>query len=214
MEKILDPHKHLDYIAGIREQAERILTLVESLITMSRLDSAAEMRFERLNLNNLLGTMNTTTGEAAARKNLTFTLDLAPEALLMQGEVDELKMALDAIFDNAISYTPSGGRISVRSYRRDDDEIAIDVRDTGVGVSSAEIGRIFERFYRVDQAHSRRGFGLGLPIARKIVEMHGGRIEVESQPGQGSVFRLIFPTAPARVLAPALPKRAPAQSSS
>jgi PAS domain S-box-containing protein len=211
MEKILDPQKHLEYIAGIKEQAERILTLVESLITMSRLDSVAKMHFERVNLNQLLGMMHATTREAAARKDLTFTLELAPEALYMQGEADELKVALNAIFDNAITYTPPGGRISVRSYRRDDDEIAVDVRDTGVGISSVEMGHIFERFYRVDQAHSKRGFGLGLPIARKIVDMHGGRIEVESQPEQGSVFRLIFPTVPA---AAAVPQRAPARSSS
>ena len=81
----------------------------------------------------------------------------------------------------------------MRSYRLNNQEVVIEVRDNGVGISAEELPHIFERFYREDHARSMHGFGLGLPIARKIVEMHRGRIEVESVPDKGSVFRLIFP---------------------
>jgi len=193
MEKVGDPQRHLDYIDGIREQAERILKLVESLITMSRLDSLTRLRLERLDLNRTLTVMYVRAEAVAKRSDLSFTLELAPEALYVQGDVAELSIALNAIFDNAISYTPAGGRIEVRTYRRRSEEIAIDVRDSGLGISSAELPHIFERFYRADRARSTRGFGLGLPIARKVVELHYGRIEVESTLGEGSLFRVILP---------------------
>ena len=193
MEKISDPLRQLEYIEGIKEQAARILQLVESLITMSRLDSLHTMRLEPLDLNRVLVLMNVRAQANATRGELTFTLDLSPETLNIQGETNELMTAFEAIFDNAFHYTPRHGQIEVHSSRLNAQEIVVDVRDSGVGISADELPRIFERFYRVDRARSIHGFGLGLPIARKIVEMHGGRIEVESTPGQGSLFRLIFP---------------------
>ena len=193
MEKISDPQRQGEYIDGIKEQADRILRLVESLITMTRLDSITRMPFERLDLNRVLVMMNVSAQTSASRAGLTFVLDLSPEALHIQGAVNELMTAFSAIFDNAFSYTPRGGRIEVRSYRLNHQEVAVDVRDSGLGIRAEELPHIFERFYRVDHARSIHGFGLGLPIARKIIELHQGRIEVESVPDQGSVFRLIFP---------------------
>ncbi|MEO8394368.1 MAG: PAS domain S-box protein, partial [Chloroflexota bacterium] len=194
MEKIGDPKRHVEYIDGIKEQADRILKLVESLITMSRLDSITRMSLERLDLNRVIVLMNVSSQATASRTGITFALDLSPEPLIIQGEINELITALNAIFDNAFSYTPRGGRIDVRSYRLNHQEIVVEVRDNGLGMNADVLPHIFERFYRVDRARSIHGFGLGLPIARKIVEMHRGRIEVESVPDEGSVFRLVFPT--------------------
>ena len=194
MEKVDDPSRQGEYIDGIREQAERILKLVESLITMSQLDSATELQLERLDLNNILSVMQVSAEIAAQRKGVGFTLELAPEALTIRGEPDKLLIALNAVFDNAVSYTPPGEQITIRGYHLNSGEVAVDVRDAGVGISPADLPHIFERFYRVDQARSMYGFGLGLPIARKVIDMHFGRIEVESKPQQGSLFRLIFPS--------------------
>ncbi len=193
LEKNACPDRQPEYIAGIHEQADRILKLVELLITMSRLDSLTEMRFERLDLNRLLMAIEVSGKAAAQRQSIRFTLEASPDPLWIQGERSELLLAINAVLDNALNYTAAGGQIEVRGYHREG-AVVIDVRDSGVGIGTEELPHIFERFYRVDKSHSLRGFGLGLPIARKIVEMHGGRIEVESTPQQGSLFRLIIPT--------------------
>lgn len=193
LEKVDDPVRQGEYIEGIREQSERILKLVESLITMSQLDSISEFRFEQVDLNQELTVIQVSAELAARRRGLTFTLELPPEKLFVRGEMRWLTIAFNAILDNAMNFTPSGGQITLSGSRLNDAEIAVDVRDTGVGINRAELPRIFERFYRVDRARSMQGFGLGLPIARKIVEMHGGRIEIETVPQEGSLFRLIFP---------------------
>ena len=200
MERMQDPERQAGFIEGIREQAERILKLVESLITMSRLDSITQMHFQRIDLNRVLNNMSARMEAVARHKELAFTLELAPNALNIQAEPEELLTAITAIFDNAVSFTSPGGHVDIATRRLSSDEVAIEIRDSGVGISAAELQHVFERFYRVDQARSMQGFGLGLPIARKIMEMHDGRIEVASHPGKGSTFRLIFPndTRPAR----------------
>lgn len=192
MEKMDDPVKLRTYIDGIRDQSERILKLVESLITMSQLDSMTELRLERIDLNQVLTIMNVNAELAARRKGITFKQQLSTGMLPVQGETRWIMIAFNAIFDNAVMFTPAGGQITVSASRLNDNEIAVDFQDTGVGIDEAELPHIFERFYRVDPARSVQGFGLGLPIARKIVEMHGGRIELESSAEQGSLFRLIF----------------------
>ncbi len=192
LEKVNDPARQAEYIDGIKEQAERILKLVESLITMSRLDSLIDLPTERLDLKRLLMAIGVEIESAARLKGLAFMLDLPDEALYVRAEMNELMIAIDAIWDNALTYTPPGGQVELRCYRCNSDEIAVEISDTGLGIAADEIPRIFERFYRADRAHSMRGFGLGLPIARKIIDMHGGRIEVESVPNKGSLFRLIL----------------------
>ena len=101
MEKVNDPSKQSEYIEGIKEQAERILKLVESLITMSRLDGSGDARFERLEMNHLLTFMNMNIEAAAQRKGVQFSIELLPEPLYLHGETSELMTAFSAIFDNA-----------------------------------------------------------------------------------------------------------------
>jgi two-component system phosphate regulon sensor histidine kinase PhoR len=100
-----------------------------------------------------------------------------------------LRTILDNLLDNAIKYTPSGGRVSVR-WEADGDAGRIEVADTGVGIPEEHLSRIFERFYRVDRARSRElgGTGLGLSIVKHLTHVFGGRIDVESTPGVGSKF--------------------------
>jgi PAS domain S-box-containing protein len=193
MERTSDPAQYLKYIQRIKGQTDRILKLVEALILMSRLDNTTKLALERVNVNMILRELQIRMKANAAANQLSFTADLSAEPLPVQGEVNELVHAFTAIFDNAVAFTLPGGSINLRSYRLNDQEVAVEVRDTGIGIDPAHQPRIFERFYRADQAHSTQGFGLGLPITRKILELHHGRIEVESPPGKGSLFRLIFP---------------------
>jgi PAS domain S-box-containing protein len=193
MERTTDPAQYLKYIQRIKAQTDRILKLVEALILMSKLDNTTSLSLERVDLNMFLREFQDQMKSNARRNELTFTADLSAEALPIQGDIHELIHAFNAVFENAVAFTLPGGSVSLRSYRLNDQEVAVEVRDTGIGIDPAHLTRIFERFYRADQAHSTQGFGLGLPIARKILELHHGRIEVESPPGKGSLFRLIFP---------------------
>jgi signal transduction histidine kinase len=105
-----------------------------------------------------------------------------------------LRRAIDILLDNAFKYTPSPGTVHL-SVEQQSDRVVITVRDTGVGIAAEEQSKIFERFYRVDKARSRDmgGAGLGLSIAQWIVQQHGGKIEVESGLGKGSIFRVELP---------------------
>ena len=111
-----------------------------------------------------------------------------------------IKEALYNLLSNAVKFTPNGGKIWIESSLRGD-SLEITVGDTGVGVPAEELANIFEKFYQVGSTTSgvREGTGLGLPITKKLVEMHGGRISVKSQPQQGSEFTLVLPlTGPTR----------------
>ena len=114
-----------------------------------------------------------------------------------RGDGDLLKQLLLNLVDNAIAYTPPGGRVEL-SLDVDGAWARLSVRDTGSGIPPEDLERIFERFYRLDEARTRRsgGAGLGLAIARWIAEAHGGHIAVESAVGQGSVFTLVLPHDP------------------
>ncbi|MBI1256819.1 MAG: PAS domain S-box protein [Chloroflexi bacterium] len=193
MERTTDPEQYLKYIQRIKGQTDRILKLVEALILMSRLDNTPRLPLERVDVSLILNEMIHRMQMSTLHNELTFSFELAAEPLMIQGEVIELTQAFNAIFENAVAFTLPGGHIDLRSYRRNDHEIVVEIRDTGIGIAPAHLPRIFERFYRADQAHSTQGFGLGLPIARKIIELHHGRIEIETPEDKGSLFRLIFP---------------------
>ena len=193
MERTTDPEQYLKYIQRIKGQTDRILKLVEALILMSRLDNTSSLPLERIDLNLILSEMIHLMQIRTLRNELTFHFELSADPLPIQGEVIELTQAFNAIFENAIAFTLPGGEIDLRSYQLNAHEVAVEVRDTGIGIDPAHLPRIFERFYRADQAHSTHGFGLGLPITRKIVELHHGRIEIENPSGKGTVVRLIFP---------------------
>jgi signal transduction histidine kinase len=111
---------------------------------------------------------------------------------LVEGNAADLHLALGNIVDNAIRFTSSGGNIQIQTGRHAEG-IFIAIVDSGVGIDADVLPHIFERFYRADQAHTTRGFGLGLPIAQRIIEGHGGRIEVESVVNEGTTVKVILP---------------------
>ena len=130
----------------------------------------------------------------ADTKQLTFTEDIESSELFVEGDSHALHRLFLILIDNAVKYTPTGGSITVGLMRHDSSALA-EFRDTGIGISADDLPNIFERFYRADKARSREfgGIGLGLSIARWVVEAHRGSIEVQSTPGTGSVFRIRLP---------------------
>jgi two-component system OmpR family sensor kinase len=131
---------------------------------------------------------------AGAVERVTVRLGHEDQALVL-GDPDRLRQLLLNLVDNAIKYTPRGGTITLSLYR-EEGWVRVSVQDTGVGIPPEALPHIFERFFRMPR-QGRKGVGLGLAIARWIAEAHGGRLEVESQVGQGSTFTLWLPEAKA-----------------
>ena len=131
----------------------------------------------------------------AKSRGLEIFVDLQENVPAVRGDGAQLGEVLQNLIDNALQYTPSGGKIEVKA-RSSSHDVLFTVSDTGIGIPESDLERIFERFYRVDAARSREagGTGLGLAIARHIVEAHGGRIWVESAIGQGSRFHFSIPS--------------------
>ncbi len=183
-----------DYSAVIEEEADRLAVLIENLLTTSKIQAqrTLELNLDDVRLDQLAARaverFNTQT------KKHQFKLTFAPNFPVIQGDEQRLRQVIDNLLSNAIKYSPDGGLIEVGGIVGDN-EITVYVRDHGVGLTESDQDRIFERFYRVDDALSRRtqGTGLGLFLARSIVEAHGGSMRVESQPGEGSTFFFTLP---------------------
>jgi two-component system, OmpR family, phosphate regulon sensor histidine kinase PhoR len=114
---------------------------------------------------------------------------------VLMGEGRELQSALSNLVSNAVRYTPAGGDVHVSAAQGVDGGLEIEVRDSGAGISAEHLPRLTERFYRVDRSRSREsgGTGLGLAIVKHVMQRHGGSLEISSELGQGSCFKLVFP---------------------
>ncbi|HWO74072.1 MAG TPA: HAMP domain-containing sensor histidine kinase, partial [Dehalococcoidia bacterium] len=128
----------------------------------------------------------------AERGGLRLTADIPPD--LGQANIDgaRIERAVLNLLNNAIKFTPPGGRVTLRA-RREDGQLVVEVRDTGIGIAETDLPRVFERFYKADQARAGGGSGLGLALVKHAVEAHGGSVEVESELDKGSVFRFCVP---------------------
>ena len=191
-----DEAKQKHYLYTLETQIARLTRLVEDILTMSRLDKGAQMTQERLDIGMVVSETGRIYQHLASEKKLTLIFDLSSHAPPVKGSPVELSRAVANLVENAIHYTPEGGSVVLRTSI-EAREIVLEVRDTGIGISAADLPRIFDRFFRSDKARSTDtgGTGLGLSIVKKIVEAHRGHIEVESRVGQGSVFRVRLPIA-------------------
>lgn len=183
-----------DTLKTMRMEIKRMNNLVAALLSLARNDAgAAEVKLEQVNFNVLLEQTAGTLSILAQQKGLKLELQLPPERLIIWGNRLRLEQLLTILIDNAIKYSVSG-TVTV-SVLRHNQQLVIRVDDEGIGIDAADIERIFERFYRVDKARTRAegGFGLGLPIAKIIVEQHQGTIEVESKKAGGSCFIVKLP---------------------
>jgi heavy metal sensor kinase len=194
-----DPQIREDAVDIIQSELGRTRRMVNNLLLLAREDAGHAPGVTRLDLTALVREV---CQEAhALREEVELTAE-GLVALEVSGDAERLRQAILAVLDNALKYTPAGGKVTV-SLRREGSLAALTIADTGIGIPPEALPHIFDRFYRADPARSRRteGFGLGLSIARLQVERHGGQIAVRSEPGHGSTFTIHLPLAPDRSFA-------------
>ncbi|HKW35588.1 MAG TPA: ATP-binding protein [Candidatus Acidoferrum sp.] len=190
-----DPQNRVRFLQIILDHSRRLAHLTDDLLELSKMDAdRLEMEIDQLNVSQFVQSCIETTQRSAAEKDLHISVDLKTALPDIAADRRRLSEVLQNLLDNAVQYTPSGGRITV-SASSDGHQVEFTVSDTGIGIPKVDQPRIFERFYRVDVARSREvgGTGLGLSIAKHLVEAHGGRIWVESEVGQGSQFHFTVP---------------------
>ena len=181
----------------IREHAQRLARLTDDLLKLSRIEAGRlDLESGPVSVPGLVNGCVETARLKAESKGVRITVELPKGLPPVRGDAVQLGEVLQNLVDNALQYTPAGGRIEVTAYSNGN-EVIFTVADTGIGIPESDLERIFERFYRVDAARAREagGTGLGLSIARHIVDAHGGRIWVESAVGQGSRFRFSIDSA-------------------
>jgi two-component system phosphate regulon sensor histidine kinase PhoR len=191
----IDQETVLHFMKRIHSQSIRLSQLVGDLLTLSRLEDDHESeRFTIINMNKLVKSSVKSIESAIEEKKQKLNIDIAEEKIDVYGDRENLSQLVDNLIDNAIKYTPEKGEISIK-LGVDNENLVLQVSDTGIGVSPQFQQRIFERFYRVDKARSKSlgGTGLGLSIVKNIAEKHGGIVSIESQPSKGSTFSYFMP---------------------
>jgi PAS domain S-box-containing protein len=183
------------FVGIIRNNADRLTALINDLLDISRVETG-RVRFEPrpLEIGEVVADVVNSLAVPAESKDHTLSYEVAGGLPEIMGDRDRLNQVLTNLVSNAIRYTPAGGSIEVRAYPVEG-AVRVDVADSGIGIAPEDLGRIFERFYRADDplVQEAAGTGLGLSITKMFVEMHGGRVWVESEVGKGSTFTFILP---------------------
>jgi len=202
-----------DFVETIRSKGDQLLTLITSLLDLSRLEQGTlALKPTRMDPRSVVEEVVETLGSIAHRKQVTLELDLDPDLAPMDGDPVRIKQVLTNLGDNAIKFTPEQGRvrIAVRPAAVEEDAgdggrglvlmtserpgIEVVVQDSGMGIPASERAKIFDAFYQVDGSSTRThgGAGLGLSIVKRLVEAHGGRVQVDSEVGRGTTFTVTF----------------------
>ena len=183
-------------LRSVNDQTDRLTRLIQQLLDISRFEAGGgRLEMKPIDLQFFLSDLVTSFEALAIQNQIDFVLQASPKLpSRLVGDADRLNEVLGNLLSNAFKFTPRGGRILLRAGQRDQ-QIVVEVADTGVGIPSDQIPRIFEKFYQVENAAQPRsvGSGLGLAIASEIVEAHGGTISAESQVGRGTTFRVVLP---------------------
>jgi signal transduction histidine kinase len=184
------------YTRTIAGEVERLSGLINDLFELSQIDAGAlVLRLERGSLEDLISDTLRSLGPQAERRGVRLAGEVDAALPPVPLDPSRVQRVLDNLIGNALRHTPEGGTVEVRASA-EGDGVRVTVRDTGEGIPATDLPRVFEPFYRGDDSRSRAGgAGLGLTIARGIVELHGGRIWAESRPGQGAAFHFTLPPA-------------------
>jgi signal transduction histidine kinase len=195
---VAEPEMVQRYYGTVRFQIQNLSGLINDLFELSQLETGQiQLAVEAVNLNDLLSDVLESMQAQAGAKGVSLKGIFYEDLPLIKGELNKLQRVIYNLVQNAIRHTPSGGSISLATQVAPEG-VQVEVADTGEGISSEDLPHIFDQFFRGEKSRSREtgGAGLGLAIAKRIVEAHHGRIWVESQVGQGTRFSFILPVSP------------------
>jgi len=184
-----------EQLDAVLQSALRLRSLIDDMVNLRHIETGeAELELEQLSLNELVTAITAEFASLAEARKQSVNIKPASQPPMVEADRQKLRLALANLLSNAIKFTPEGGRIQV-AVETKGNEVWVSVRDTGIGIPPREQERIFDRFYQVEPSLTRRfeGMGLGLSIAKGMVELHGGRIWVESLEGMGSSFTFALP---------------------
>jgi heavy metal sensor kinase len=187
-----DLHRYREALADCVEESDRVLVMLDTLMDISEAESGTmQLQRETVMLGEVVARADDLYRDVAEARGVTLAADV-PADVAVVADRTRLEQVAANLIDNAVKYTPPGGRVDVE-VRREGDAAIMRVRDTGPGIPPDELPRIFERLFRGDTSRTERGLGLGLSLVRAIVEAHDGTVSVESEPGKGSVFTVALP---------------------
>ena len=190
-----DKEKNIQFVTQIETQAELLNLQIQDLLEIARVESGSSaFNIANIDINQLCRQSVNDLRAQATQRNVELLLDVDDKPLIAKAEGNGVTTIINNLISNAIHYTPADGRVELRT-RHNGEWVEIEVTDTGIGISPEHQARVFERFYRVDKARSRDegGTGLGLAIVKHLTQAFNGQVELESQIGKGSTFRILLP---------------------
>ncbi|MEE9391313.1 MAG: ATP-binding protein [Planctomycetota bacterium] len=191
----MPPETRERFLQNIRRNADRLERLISDIMELSQIQQGPDhLEFEPLELRRLVADVVSRVKEFALEKRTTMIFDVQGSPVTVEGDRAAITSIIENLVSNAIRYTPLDGQVEIWVLG-DDQQVKVGVKDSGIGIEKEVQDRIFERFFRIDKARSRSlgGTGLGLAIVKNYVEAHGGKIEVESELGKGSLFIVTLP---------------------
>jgi signal transduction histidine kinase len=187
-----DIDRYREALADCVEEADRVLVMLTTLMDISEAESGAmKLTRETVSLADVMNRAVDLYREVADAKGVALMAHAGP-AVVVTADATRLEQVAANLIDNALKYTPSRGRVDVE-VENEGQEALLRVRDTGPGIPANELPRIFDRLFRGDASRAERGLGLGLSLVRAVVEAHGGRVTVDSDPGRGATFTVRLP---------------------
>lgn len=182
------------FLSIILNESDRLQELIQALLNLSKMEQQEfVLKTDKVDITNLLKEIQEMLIGKLQRKKISLEIQVPKTLVFIEGESDRIKQVFINLITNAVAYTPNGGIVSA-IVRENEQTVDIIIQDNGIGIEEKELPRIFERFYRIDKARSRDsgGTGIGLAIVKHIVEVHKGKIKVESKPGTGTTFTVTF----------------------
>jgi signal transduction histidine kinase len=185
--------RQLAYVKDVLEAGRHLLSLINDVLDLAKIEAGRmELDLSQVALPVVLDSAVTLHAERAGREGIRLSLQTEPGEITITADERRLRQVVLNLVSNAVKFTPPDGRIDI-SARRRNDHIEVAVTDTGPGIAAGDLERIFEEFEQTADGRQAEGTGLGLPLSRRLVELHGGRLWAESEPGRGSTFRLTLP---------------------